>query len=105
VFDKKLLGLAFTNQLVCKFANGSDFCLTILIPLTGGLFPWHKSNEALIHGAGQRKSGDTRLTRLEEFLAGERDFDEAMAVDEYVVAVTVDAVIVDEEGRRHGVGC
>jgi len=54
--------------------------------------------------AAQREIAEYQIARLEEFLAGERDFDEAMAVDEYVVAVTVDAdgVIVDVEGRRHG---
>ena len=56
--------------------------------------------------AAQRVSAEYQIDRLQAFLAGERDFEEAMAVDEFVVAVTLgaDGVIVDEAGRRYGRG-
>jgi hypothetical protein len=44
------------------------------------------------------------MTRLQEFMDGERDFEDAMETEEYVVAVVVqpDGTIIDEEGRRFG---
>ena len=43
-------------------------------------------------------------TRLQQFLDGERDFDDAMTVEDYVVQVTVhpDGVITDEAGNCFG---
>lgn len=48
----------------------------------------------------QREIVDHHITRLQEFLDGERDFDDAMAVDEYVAPVTIhpDGVLVAEDG-------
>lgn len=52
----------------------------------------------------QREIVDNQITRLQQFLDGERDFEDAIEVEEYVVPVTVhpDGVIVDEDGRRFG---
>ena len=49
----------------------------------------------------QKEIVDYVMTRLQEFLDGERDFDDAMTVDEYVVPVTVhpDDTITDEDGN------
>ena len=40
------------------------------------------------------------ITRLQEFIDGERDFDDAMSVEEYVaeVNVTPDGAVVTEDG-------
>ena len=50
----------------------------------------------------QREIADNAITRLDEFIRGERDFDDAMTVEEYVVPVDVypDGSLVDEDGRR-----
>jgi hypothetical protein len=50
----------------------------------------------------QREIVDNAMTRLQEFLDGERDFDDAITVEEYVVPVTLlpDGSVVDENGRR-----
>jgi hypothetical protein len=42
------------------------------------------------------------MTRIQQFLDDERDFDDAMTVEEYVVAVTVhpDGTITDEDGNQ-----
>jgi hypothetical protein len=50
----------------------------------------------------QREIVDNAMTRLQEFLDGERDFDDAITVEEYVVPVTLlpDGSVVDEDGRR-----
>lgn len=45
---------------------------------------------------------DFMMTRLQEFIDGERDFDDAVTLEEYVVAVDVmsDGVIVDGDGNE-----
>lgn len=52
----------------------------------------------------QREIADFMMTRLQQFIDGERDFEDAITVDEYVVAVTVlpDGSIIDDEGRFFG---
>lgn len=52
----------------------------------------------------QKEIADYQMTRLRQFLDGERDFEDAMTVEEYVVPVTVhpDGVIVDEAGNCFG---
>lgn len=52
----------------------------------------------------QREIVDYAQTRLQQFLDGERDFDDAITVEEYVVPVTVglNGVITDEDGNCFG---
>ena len=52
----------------------------------------------------QREIVDNQMTRLRQFLDGEREFEDAIEVEEYVVPVTVhpDGKIVDEDGRCFG---
>lgn len=52
----------------------------------------------------QKEIADYAMTRLRQFMDGERDFDDAITVDEYVVPVTVhpDGTITDEGGRCFG---
>jgi hypothetical protein len=52
----------------------------------------------------QREIADYQLTRLQQFLDGEREFEDAMAVEEYIVPVTIqpDGKIVDADGRCFG---
>ncbi|MEO8617080.1 MAG: hypothetical protein ABI600_18215 [Luteolibacter sp.] len=42
------------------------------------------------------------ITRLQQFLDGERDFEDAMTVEEYIVEVDVfpDGTMVDADGKR-----
>lgn len=49
----------------------------------------------------QREIADFMMTRLQEFMDGERDFEDATSCDEYVVEVSVndDGMLVDEHGR------
>ena len=50
----------------------------------------------------EREIAELAITRLQEFLDGERDFDDAMTVEEYVVEVTIleNGIAVDGHGRR-----
>lgn len=52
----------------------------------------------------QREIVDHLMTRLQQFLAGERDFEDAMTVEEYVAPVTVlpDGSVTDEAGNYFG---
>jgi len=52
----------------------------------------------------QREIADARLTRLQELLHGERDFESAITSDEFVLPVTSlsDGSIATEDGRPFG---
>jgi len=52
----------------------------------------------------QKEIVDYQMTRLRQFLDGEREYEDAITVEEYVVPVSVhpDGVIVDEDGRCFG---
>jgi len=54
--------------------------------------------------AAQREIVDHAMTRLQQFLDGERDFADATTVEEYVVPVSVhaDGTITDEGGNTFG---
>lgn len=49
----------------------------------------------------QKEIVDYQMTRLQQFLDGEREYEDAIETEEYIVAVTVqsDGKIVDEHGR------
>jgi len=49
----------------------------------------------------QREVADYAMTRLQQFMDGERDFDDAVTVEEFVVPVTVHphGTITDEAGN------
>ena len=52
----------------------------------------------------QREIADDVIEKLQQFLDGERDFDDATAIEEYILAVDhyPDGSICDEEGNRFG---
>jgi len=52
----------------------------------------------------QTEIADNAMIRIQQFLDGERDFDDAMTVEEYLVPVTInpDGTITDEAGNQFG---
>ena len=52
----------------------------------------------------QREIADNQLIRIQQFLDGERDFDDAIVTDEFVLPVDVlpDGSISVESGRSYG---
>ncbi len=52
----------------------------------------------------EREIADNMMTRLREFMDGDRDFEDAMTVEEYIVEVDVlpDGSIVDEHDNHFG---
>lgn len=51
--------------------------------------------------AAQKEIADNQIVRLQQFLDGKRDFEDAITVEEYIVPVTVhtDGVITDADGN------
>ena len=49
----------------------------------------------------QKEIADNLITRLQEFIADERDFADALTIDEYILPVTVDpdGTIADAQGN------
>jgi hypothetical protein len=49
----------------------------------------------------QREIADNQMTRLQQFLDGEREYEDAITVEEYVVPVTLhsDGTITDADGN------
>lgn len=52
----------------------------------------------------QREIADWAIERLQQFLAGEREFEDAIGVEDYVVKVEAfpDGSIIDEDGKSFG---
>jgi len=52
----------------------------------------------------QKEIVDNQMTRLRQFLDGERDYEDAVTVEEYIVSVTVqpDGKIIDTGGNCFG---
>ena len=52
----------------------------------------------------QREIADNQLTRIPQFLDGERDFDDAITTDEFVLPVSIwpDGSISTANGRKYG---
>jgi hypothetical protein len=87
-----------------KRANG--FCVYIHTLLQGPVPAVFDENDRVCifttEAEAQREIVDSALIRLRQFLDGERDFDDAISIEEYVVEVDVlsDGSIVDEAGNR-----
>ena len=85
-------------------------------PLTGWKFGWeHFYKDAAplalpvrLHHCtqmeAQKEIADNMMTRLQQFLDGEREYEGAIEVEEYVVPVILhpDGVITDEDGNSSG---
>jgi hypothetical protein len=52
----------------------------------------------------QKEIADNMMTRLQQFLDGEREFEDAIETEEFVVSVSVNSagVITDEYGNQFG---
>jgi hypothetical protein len=84
------------------------FCVFIST-VCEGLTPAVRNGEGMpdvfaTEAEAQREIVDSLMTRLEEFMDGERDFDDAVTVEEFILPVQVlkDGTVIDEEGRSFG---
>jgi hypothetical protein len=94
-----------TNDDSFRVRNG--FCIYIDTLCQGPVPVVHDESGYVVFETkldAQKEIADYLMTRLQQFMDGERDFEDAMTVEEYIVPVTVhpDGVIVDETGNRFG---
>jgi hypothetical protein len=88
--------------------NRNAYCIFIDTVCEGRVPAWHDENlmpvvyQTLEHA--QREIVELVIERLEQFLKGERDFDDAMTVEDYILPVDVlpDGSILDEDGNCFG---
>lgn len=69
---------------------------------------WDEQGKPVVYDsveAAQREIADDLIDRLEQFMRGERDFEDAITVEEYAVPVSVfaDGSITDEDGNYFAV--
>lgn len=90
--------------------NRSGFCIYIDTVCQGPVPIEH--NEAgfpVVHATraeAERSIVEDLIERLEQFKTGEREFDDAITVEEYVVPVdvTTDGAVIDADGNCFGKG-
>lgn len=84
------------------------YCIFIDTVCEGRIPAWHDNNQKpvvyLTLEAAQREIVDGVMEHLSQFLDGERDFDDALSVEDYILPVIVlpDGSIVDEDGNHFG---
>ncbi len=74
----------------------------------GRIPAWHDENRMPVVyptvEAAQREIADDVITKLKQFLDGQRDFEDAMSVEDYILPVNIlpDGSIFDEDGNCFG---
>jgi hypothetical protein len=88
--------------------NKSAYCIFISTVCEGRIPAWHDENLMPVVyqtvEAAQREIADDVMERLQQFLDGQREFDDAMTVEDYILPVNVlpDGSILDEDGNCFG---
>jgi hypothetical protein len=88
--------------------NHPAFCIFIDTICEGRIAAWHDENGMPVVyptvEAAQREIADDVMEKLRQFLEGERDFDDVMTVEDYILPVDVlsDGSILDEDGNCFG---
>ncbi|MCU0792354.1 MAG: hypothetical protein MUE42_05790 [Opitutaceae bacterium] len=83
------------------------YCIFINTLFQGTTISVHDGNDLPVIFSSEREAQleivDFHMTRIQEFIDGERDYDDALEIEEYVMPVTVlpDGVVVDECGRQY----
>ncbi|MES2996712.1 MAG: hypothetical protein V4733_07875 [Verrucomicrobiota bacterium] len=83
------------------------FCIFLDAVAEGRVVAVHDDNGPAVFATeheAELEIVDHLMTRLREFIEGGREFEDAVAVEEYVLPVTVhpDGVITDVDGGCHG---
>ena len=88
--------------------NTSGYCIFIDTVCEGRIPAWHDEKGLPVVyptvEAAQREIADDVMEKLRQFLAGERDFEDAMTVEDYILPVDVlpDSSILDEDDNCFG---
>jgi hypothetical protein len=86
----------------------SAFCIFIDTACEGRIPVWHNERDLPVVyptlESAQHEIADDVAERLRQFLAGEREFEDAMTVEDYILPVNVlpDGSILDEDGNCFG---
>ena len=94
-----------------KAPNSEDgFCIFIRT-LCQGVVPssFDEGDRPIVYPTkleAQREIAEYTIERIQQFVRGERDFEDAITVEEFVAPVTryADGAIVDENGNQFGQG-
>jgi hypothetical protein len=84
------------------------FCIFINTVCEGGIPAWHDEKGLPVVyptlEAAQREIADDVMEKLRQFLEGEREFEDAMTVEDYILPVDVlpDGSVLDEDGNCFG---
>lgn len=84
------------------------FCVFIDTVFQGTTISVHNGDDGPFVFATEREAQleivDFHMTRLQEFIHSERDYEDALEIEEYVMPVTVMAngIVIDKHGRQHG---
>ena len=88
--------------------TSTAFCIFINTICEGRIPAWHdEKGMPVVYPtieAAQREIADDVIEKLHQFIDGGRDFEDAMAVEDYILPVDVlsDGSIVDEDGNSFG---
>jgi len=88
--------------------NQAAYCIFLDTVCEGRIPAWHdETGVPIVYPtveAAQREIADDVMEKLRQFLAGERDFDDAMTVEDYILPVDVlpDGSILDKDGNSFG---
>jgi hypothetical protein len=88
--------------------NKSGYCIFTDTVCEGRIPAWHNDKDLPVAyptlEAAQREIADDVMERLRQFLEGEREFEDAMTVEDYILPVDVlpDGSILDEDGNCFG---
>lgn len=103
------LGHASGASQLSPPASRDGFCIFINTIFEGSVPSVREAGKPCVFATevdAQREIADNMITRLQEFIDGERTFEEALALEEYVVKVRAlpDGSVVDAYGVSHGAG-
>lgn len=103
------------SKTYCVEPNGKEmakcrkgYCIFIDSVCEGRIPAWHDEKSMPIVystlAAAQREIADDVMEKLRQFFDGERDFEDAMSVEDYILPVDVlaDGSIIDEDGNFFG---
>src|SRR5665213_903195 len=96
-------------RCIRRIMNQPAFCIFIDTVCEGRVPAWHDEDLMPVVyptvEAAQREIADDVMEHLRQFLVGERDFDDAMTVEDYILPVDVlpDGSILDEDENCFGI--
>ena len=87
--------------------KNSGFCIFIDTVCEGRIPAWHDENGLpvvyLTLELAQREIADDMMEHLRQFLEGEREFEDAVEIEDYILKVDIlpDGSVLDENGNTY----